>query len=316
MLSFGQPPASLQAATNRSARWLRSPPNSRSRTKRFLSSKHLFVGQRLACQVAIHVVELRFGGGVDEEAVEQVEEVVARGALNRPLRQAFVVLENLLDVNRGIAGRLPQSLQVGRRVAQAVDVVDAQPVDASVLDETEDETVHVVEHGFVLDAQADEAVDVEEAPVVDLPRGRFPVDEPVMLPLEQRQQGIRVVVQRLELRGVGSASRAPAGRWRRSSARRCRRRWSYRVSARGPWRRPRARRRGPAGGCMAACRASACRSSARACSRGRWPAGRATMGSRTAWRDGSARRRPVARGRAAPAPRRLARTQPPHRGRC
>ena len=65
-----------------------------------------------------------------------------------------------------VTGELAQPRQVLERIDQAVGVVDAQAVDAVVAHPSRDLLVGRVEDGRVLDAQAGQGDDGEEAPVV------------------------------------------------------------------------------------------------------------------------------------------------------
>ena len=65
-------------------------------------------------------------------------------------------------------------------------MVDPDTVDHSLGDELEDQRVRAGEHGRVLDPDADEVVDVEEAPVVATPAVAAPLHQLEVLLLEQR----------------------------------------------------------------------------------------------------------------------------------
>ncbi len=122
--------------------------------------------------------------GVDEQAIRARDEVVTGGALHgKGVAQPLVVGEDLLDRDVRVGRGLAQREQVADRVAQAVDVVDTQPADGAVADVLEDQPVAVLEHRLKLGPQADEGVDGEEPPVVELLLRRAPVREPVVLAL-------------------------------------------------------------------------------------------------------------------------------------
>ena len=128
---------------------------------------------------------------VDEEPVHQVREVVARRSRDGPIfRQALIWGQYLLyqrvhRLPRSPDDRAVQAFEVGSGVPEAVGVVDAQPADRAVLDQTQDETVSSIEDACVLDPDASQVVDGEEAPVVDLIARNPPVREPVSLRLKQ-----------------------------------------------------------------------------------------------------------------------------------
>ena len=100
-----------------------------------------------------------------------------------------------------------QHREVARRVEQAVGVVDADRVTLPSRISDREQLVRRLEDLRVLDAQAGERVDVEEAPVVDLVRRRAPVREAVGLRLEQ-------LVEPVEARGWPGV---PLSRWTASS---------------------------------------------------------------------------------------------------
>ena len=169
------------------------------------------------CQVA---VSERSAAAIDEQAVHEVDELVARGAGDRQiLAQALVAGEDLLDheVDRSAVARIDlgplaagafgqhvgdarqQPLAIAARVVHAVDMVETDALQLAVGDQAQQQAMGRLEHLAALHAQPGELVDVEEAPVVDLGARDAPVGEPVGLVLEQR-------VQRLE--GLGQAGRA------------------------------------------------------------------------------------------------------------
>ena len=98
------------------------------------------------------------------------------------------------------ADGLAQALQIAGRIGQTVDVVDAQPVDPAFGDESHDGAVDVVEDGRLLDAHADEAGDLEEAPIGEMPPAFPPVEEPPGLRSVQPADQIAVLRQRVEAR--------------------------------------------------------------------------------------------------------------------
>ena len=75
------------------------------------------------------------------------------------------------------------------RIAQPVDVIEPQALQPAVRDQAADQPMDRLEGGGVLDAQAGQRIDVEEAPVVDLAAGEPPVGQPVVLALQQVMQG-------------------------------------------------------------------------------------------------------------------------------
>lgn len=153
---------------------------------------------RFAPQTAEH----GFAGRVVLQQRHLVHEFVAGGAVHAPVVvQPLAGGENLLDVDRhvilrrfgGPPGVQPidataQASTVATRVGQAVDVVDAQPVDQAFADQLEYLRVGFFEHHRALDAQAAQFVDVEEASPVDVVAGGTPAGEAVVLAFEQAVQ--------------------------------------------------------------------------------------------------------------------------------
>ena len=78
-------------------------------------------------------------------------------------------------------------------------MVDAQPVHEPFRDQVEDQPVAVIEHVLPLHAQADEAVDGEESPVVELFLRAAPVFEPVVLALQQQVEGVWVLLDPVQV---------------------------------------------------------------------------------------------------------------------
>src|SRR5262245_5214219 len=75
------------------------------------------------------------------------------------------------------------------RIAQPVDVVEAQSMQRPICDEPPDKSMDCIECAAVFDAQSSQRVGVEKTPVVDLASGKSPMREPIMLTLEQVVQG-------------------------------------------------------------------------------------------------------------------------------
>ena len=103
-----------------------------------------------------------------------------------------------------------QVVEVLRRVAQAVGVVDPQPVDEPLVEPARISACDCVEPLGVLDPDRDQGVDREEAAVVEVVVGAPPADQLVVL---ARVHLVRVLVG-AEL----GRSRAPAGTGGRGSA--------------------------------------------------------------------------------------------------
>jgi len=158
---------------------------------------------------AVHTLLRR---GVDEQAVDQVGEAVACGAVDRPVfRQAFVFAENLFDdqVQRQVAplpaafiaipvlaadrARL-QATEVLRRIVETVGVVDTQPLHQSLVGQRQHQAVAGLERFGIFHAHRGQIVLVEETAVVDLVGGDAPVGQAVGLRLDQRVQRVEALV--------------------------------------------------------------------------------------------------------------------------
>ena len=102
--------------------------------------------------------------------LEVVEKLVARRALHGPARrELFAERENFFDDDRRVRRRGgAQPIEICLRVEQAVDVIDAQPIDDTVAHQMQHERVRLVEHRWVFHAKRYEIAHVEEAAVVDL----------------------------------------------------------------------------------------------------------------------------------------------------
>src|SRR5262249_16851938 len=68
------------------------------------------------------------------------------------------------------------------------DVIEPQPVQATLRNKATDKSMNGIEGAAVLDAQSGQRVDVEKSPVVDLAAGKSPMRESIVLALEQVMQ--------------------------------------------------------------------------------------------------------------------------------
>jgi hypothetical protein len=147
--------------------------------------------QRVRLEVALagavatpQPIEAGLRGRIHQHAVHLVGQPIAGGAVQRPAWQGLAVGLDLLahhvqrqHASAGRSGTDPtrvgrlQPLEIPRRIAQAVGVVDAQAIDAAGRGQIQHEPVRGLEHLGLLHAQRGQFVDVEEAPVVD--RGRL-----------------------------------------------------------------------------------------------------------------------------------------------
>lgn len=141
-------------------------------------------------------------GGRVQQRADLVHEVIAGGAVGGPARvDALVIGQDLFHDQIGFGGqasprarrrrlgqRRAQPAQVGARRGQAVDVVDTQPVEQAFAVQAQGQGVHGVEYDVVLDPHANQLVDFEEAPPVDLVGRGAPPGQAVMLAFQQLVQ--------------------------------------------------------------------------------------------------------------------------------
>ncbi len=177
-----------------------------------------FVGEggRAAEHAAVDAVEAALGLRIDEQSGDEVHVIIAGRAGDVPIgAQAFVAEQDLLDHE---IERLPErgrtvdeQVRIAAGIVEAVDVVDAQPLDAAVGDHGEHELVRAREHFRILHAQAGQIVDVEETPVVDLIRRHAPERGPVMLRGNQRIEPVRIADERRAAVGERARERGVRG---------------------------------------------------------------------------------------------------------
>lgn len=167
-----------------------------------------FVGAVAAGEGGVGGFEGRETGGVDEDTGGGGEEVIAGGAIDRPGWQGLITFEDLFDDDPGVgAEAFAQPVKVGGGVGEAVDVVDADPVDEMGVGEFEGERVGGFADFGAFDADTDQLVDVEEAAVVGFASGDLPVGEAPGLGGEQgvelgQGEGGRVAAVWVEAGGV------------------------------------------------------------------------------------------------------------------
>ena len=136
----------------------------------------------------VDAAEAFLAGRIDQQRENEVREVVAGGALDRPvLAQQFMRCQDLLDHEIEVVPRLlAQPLQITLGIEQPVDMVDAQTVEDAAFQKPEHQTVRVVEHLRQLHPEAGEVVDVEEAAIVDVVGGDAEMRGAPILLLDQR----------------------------------------------------------------------------------------------------------------------------------
>ena len=162
-------------------------------------ARQLGIVHPLSDEVGVDVRQRGLPVAVDEEPPDQLEEVIARRALDGPpLAEPLARLQDLLDDDPRPGRRCAQPLEVLLRVPQAIGVVDAQALHALRFDPAQHEPVSVPEHPLALGPQPGQGVHVEEAPVADVAAGCSPEGEAVVLALEELVQGVRIGVETLD----------------------------------------------------------------------------------------------------------------------
>ena len=135
-----------------------------------------------AAQPVLQRPERCLAGGIGQHPVDERERVVPGRPRGRPgVGQPLARLQDLLDEHVRPAGELGEVVEVLRGIAQAVGVVDAQPVHELVGEPAPDLLVGPLEPLGLLDPDRREGVDREEASVVELGVAATPVDELVVL---------------------------------------------------------------------------------------------------------------------------------------
>src|SRR5579872_3415306 len=133
---------------------------------------------------------------IHEKAVQDSQEIVARGAFDIPIgTQPLVTDQNLLADNEetignasGCAAALLQALEVLGGIEKAIRVVDPQPLDLPLADQFKDERMDGGKHFGIFHADCHQLINVEETAVIDLVGGDSPVTQTVRLPAQQLLQ--------------------------------------------------------------------------------------------------------------------------------
>ena len=147
-------------------------------------------------KVTIDVGEFAKAVGVHEEAVTDVEEVVAAGSFDRPVgAEELAGLEDFFADDPGVRSVFAQAGEVLEGIAQAIGMIDADAVEDTFVEPVEDAAVGGVEDVRALDANADKRIDVEEATIAEFLIGGAPVGETVVLLIEEVIKGVVVGVE-------------------------------------------------------------------------------------------------------------------------
>ena len=142
-----------------------------------------------AGETAIDPIEGRFAAGIDEEAVDEVGEFVARRSVDAPRgTQSLVTRENFLDddVERlpECLGPFDQKISVRAGICKAVDMIDPQTLEHAPFDQAEDEAMCLRERLTPFHPQPGKLVDIEEPTVVDVIDRNAPKSKSIGLPAE------------------------------------------------------------------------------------------------------------------------------------
>ena len=134
-------------------------------------------------------------GPVDEDAVQEIQELVAGGAGGGPrVRQLLAGGQDLLGHHVDLAaGALLQAPEVVGGVVEPVGMIDAQPRHRALPHQAEEQPVGGLEDLGLLHADGRQLVDVEEAPVVDLLARHAPVGGAIGLVGQQRVQQVHAL---------------------------------------------------------------------------------------------------------------------------
>ena len=122
-----------------------------------------------------------------------IHEVIAGVAPDLPVRwEGLAGGEDLLHEDRRAVGGAPQAPAIAARVGEAIHVVDAQAIDQPFGHQFQQVGVAGLEDVGAFGAQADQFVDVEEAPPVDVVRRHAPVGQAIVLLFDEPVQAVPV----------------------------------------------------------------------------------------------------------------------------
>ena len=136
--------------------------------------------------------------------------------------QLLVLAQNFLDhqVERSgilsprVADQPAEPDEILRGVAQAIDVIEPQPLQLAFFDQSLDHPMDGRERAGVLDPQTCERIDVEEAAVVDVAGGEPPMAEPVVLAFQEvvQREGRREAIRPRAIGGKSACDDLTASR--------------------------------------------------------------------------------------------------------
>ena len=171
-----------------------------------LAPRRLFLGRepgRAPAQRRPGRCKRRFARRIVLKRAHVVHEIVAGGAVARPVaRQGLAAQQDLFDHQPGPLAQPPaQRPAIACRIGEAVDMVDAQAVYQPLGMKAERQGVHGFEDFRLLHAQADQLVDVEEAPPVDAVAGAAPPGEAIVLAFQHVAQRTRAAGRKRQAMG-------------------------------------------------------------------------------------------------------------------
>jgi len=131
-----------------------------------------------------------------EEAVADVQKVVAAGAFNGPAgAEELSGFEDFLADDPGFGSAFAEAREVLKRIAEAVGMVDAYAVEYATIEPIEDAAMGGVKNMRSLDANANEGVDVEEATVAKFLVSSAPVGETVVLLIQDFVESVVISIE-------------------------------------------------------------------------------------------------------------------------
>ena len=135
-------------------------------------------------------------GGVDKKTADAVEEVISGSAGDRPrFTQALAGLQNLFHHDPGLGSGAAEPYANTLRVAQAIDMIDADAVKHALQQPSQHQAMRIGEDLFVLHAQPDQSADIEEAAVAEIASGRAPERQTIILPFQHRVEQVVIGVE-------------------------------------------------------------------------------------------------------------------------
>jgi len=154
--------------------------------------KDCFVLLEPAGEAAVKAKQRRLAGGINEEPADFADEVVTRGARDRPIPKRLVRRNDFLDHDiegldrAGGGGFARQARTIVGGVEEAIDVIDAQTGQATFARQRQHQTMGAGKDLRQFDTKAGKIVDIEETAIVDLVGSNSPIGNAISLCFEQR----------------------------------------------------------------------------------------------------------------------------------